>query len=319
MQDFLEYMRTLQVWQQLDRPTQAESPNSFSIATIQSLGSPQQIPDYARNHALLQHPWLLSFQNPPLRHTHLEDLATTEEKLGVLVADHPRLSSLIRETSVSRNLETWLKQRYLISWCFPNWLTAVASKLPTPQTRIPLLKNLYEEHGLSGKSGHSKPHPQMWQQLFEELSAMDLLSRYAIAPGESIPLPKSSQELLPGTQRFLQIYTTACFQYPAAFGLGILAFTESILPYENQLILAGLKKLGISTKGQEFFAVHCDCDQDHAEEILDVIEQIANCPQTLWQVRQGVAMAVRARQGFYDDLHRELVLLRQETVESGRG
>ncbi|NEO67740.1 MAG: hypothetical protein F6J98_48305, partial [Moorea sp. SIO4G2] len=74
-----------------------------------------------------------------------------------------------------------------------------------------------------------------------------------------------------------------------------------------------------STKGQEFFAVHCDCDQDHAEEILDVIEQIANSPQTLWQVRQGVAMAVRARQGFYDDLHRELVLLRQETVESGRG
>ncbi|NEP25226.1 MAG: iron-containing redox enzyme family protein [Moorea sp. SIO3I6] len=311
MQDFLEYMRTLQVPQELDRPTQAQSANSFSIATIQSLGSPQQIPHYARNHALLQHPWLLSFQNPPLRHTHLEDLPTTDQKLGVLVADHPQLSSLIRETSVSRNLETWLKQRYLISWCFPNWLTAVASKLPTPQTRIPLLKNLYEEHGLSGKSGHSKPHPQMWQQLFEELSA--------IKAGQSIPLPKSSQDLLPGTQRYLQIYTTACFQYPAAFGLGILAFTESILPYENQLILAGLKKLGISTKGQEFFAVHCDCDQDHAEEILDVIEQIANSPQTLWQVRQGVAMAVRARQGFYDDLHRELVLLRQETVESGRG
>ncbi|AOY81905.1 iron-containing redox enzyme family protein [Moorena producens JHB] len=311
MQDFLEYMRTLQVSQELDRPTQAESANTVSIATIQSLGSPQQIPHYARNHALLQHPWLLSFQNRPLRHTHLEDLPNIVQKLGVLVADHPQLSGLIRETGVSRNLETWLKQRYLISWCFPNWLTAVASKLPTPQTRIPLLKNLYEEHGLSGKPGHSKPHPQMWQQLFEELSA--------IAPGQSIPLPKSSQDLLPGTQRYLQIYTTACFQYPAAFGLGILAFTESILPYENQLILAGLKKLGISTKGQEFFAVHCDCDQDHAEEILDVIEQTANSPQTLWQVWQGVAMAVRARQGFYDDLDRELVLLRQDTVKSSKG
>jgi len=221
--------------------------------------SPREIQYYAKHHELLAHPWLNQFRQAQLS-------ATT--------------------------LQTWLKQRYLISWCFPNWLLSIVAKLPTPEARIPLLMNLHEEHGLS--PGHAKPHPQMWQQLFEELEI--------VAGGEPLPLPTSPAELLPGTLGYLQLYTDACFKSPALVGLGAISFTEAILPYENKLILEGLNQLGISDSGQEFFAVHCECDEAHANEIISVIEQLADDPETIQQVWQGVEMAVTARQSFYNSL-----------------
>ncbi|MGK7878276.1 MAG: TenA family transcriptional regulator [Xenococcaceae cyanobacterium] len=261
MQDFLEYMRTLEVWQEENSQPKPQFSATLFLAHVDCLQSPLEISNYAREHAILQHSWLVGFQNARYSRNHLK---------------------------------IWLRQRYLISWCFPNWLMAIAAKLPTPGTRIPLLINLYEEHGLVPDKGHSKPHPEMWQQLFEELQAVET--------GTPLPLPASAAELLPGTQSYLQLYTTACFEYPTPFGLGVLAFTESILPYENKLILAGLRRLGISSAGQEFFAVHCECDKAHAEEIIKVIDQIADSPQRLWEVWQGVEIAVRARKAFYDSL-----------------
>lgn len=263
MPDFLEYMRTLQVWQQADTHLNKQflPVAHVSSSQLESLPSPQEIPAYTKDLFRQPHPWLLSFANAQFSRTHIQ---------------------------------TWLKQRYLLSWCFPNWLIAVTSKLLTPQTRIPLLMNLSEEHGLVKDKGHSKPHPEMWQQLFEELKI--------VVPGTPLPLPTSAAELLPGTQLYLQIYTSACFGYPVSYGLGTLAFTEAILSYENKLILEGLGKLGVSLQGQEFFALHSNCDEAHADEIIGVITQIADRPETVWEVWQGVEMAVRARKAFYDTL-----------------
>jgi pyrroloquinoline quinone (PQQ) biosynthesis protein C len=261
--DFLEYMQSLEVWQDW-------KPRQPLPSQANSTRSPWEIPDYTKHHELLHHPWLKQFQ----------------------------------QAQISPNLlHIWLKQRYLISWCFPNWLLSLVAKLPTAEARIPLLMNLQEEHGLS--SGHTKPHPQMWQQLFEELEV--------VAPGESLPLPSSPADLIPGTHIYLQLYTEACFKCPTPVGLGAISFTESILPYENRLILEGLNQLGVSESGQEFFAVHCACDQAHADELIGVIEQVADEPETIQQVWQGVEMAVTARQTFYNSL---LNLQQQQAFES---
>jgi pyrroloquinoline quinone (PQQ) biosynthesis protein C len=250
--DFLEYMQSLGVWQNW-------KPMPLFPCQVNGTRSLREIPHYTKHHELLHHPWLDQFRQAQLSPS---------------------------------TLQTWLKQRYLISWCFPNWLLAIVAKLPTPEARIPLLMNLQEEHGLS--SGHTKPHPQMWQQLFEELNV--------VAPGASLPLPSSPAELIPGTQSYLQLYTEACFKLPSLVGLGAIAFTESILPYENKLILEGLNQLGVSDRGQEFFAVHCACDEAHANEIISVIELVADDPETIQQVWQGVEMAVIARYAFYNSL-----------------
>ncbi|UBF27814.1 iron-containing redox enzyme family protein [Kovacikia minuta CCNUW1] len=260
--DFLQYVESLNGFE-IKKMSESGAqlfpfsghPSDSSTSTCLST-----IPIYIQHHRLLRHPWLIAFSNAHLSHL---------------------------------DLLTWLHQRYLVSWCFPNWLMATVAKLPSAEARIPLLLNLYEEHGL-GESHGGKPHPQMWRQLFEELGA--------IAPGEALPLPQSTTDLNQGTLLYLRLYTTACFRLPALVGLGAMAFVEFILPYENQLILQGLERLGISQRGREFFEVHCQCDEAHAGEILNVMEKLANTPTAIGQVWQGIQIAENARQGFYDAL-----------------
>lgn len=265
MKDFLEYMQSLNSWQNWGRtkPVQQFLHTLSTFSAQANAGrSPFEIMDYAKSHELLSHPWLIDFENTQF----------SQEVLNV-----------------------WLKQRYLVSWCFPNWLTGVMAKLPSSDTRIPILMNLYEEHGLvEGSAHHSKPHPQMWRQLFEEFGV--------IQPGEPVPLPQSEADILWGTQLYLQIYTEACFKYPTPIGLGVMTFTECILPFENVHVLKGLERLEVSPKGQEFFAVHCECDEAHANEIIEVIELVATDADSRRQVWQGVEMAAMARKAFYDNL-----------------
>jgi pyrroloquinoline quinone (PQQ) biosynthesis protein C len=154
--DFLQYIKSLGAFT-ADSCTESGLQRLSSLPG-QSFESPSSqslnlIPTYIQHHRLLHHPWLLAFSK-----AHLSQA----------------------------DLLTWLHQRYLISWCFPNWLMGVVAKLPSAEARIPLLMNLYEEHGL-GESHGGKPHPQMWRQLFEELGA--------IASGEALPLPESAAEL----------------------------------------------------------------------------------------------------------------------------
>jgi len=266
MKDFLAYIESLyppQDSSQIQTVQRYLLPLLVAYTAQANTARPtKEILNYAKHHELLCHPWLIAFQK-----------ALLSQKI----------------------LQIWLQQRYLISWCFPNWLTSIVAKLPTSEARIPLLKNLYEEHGLvEGSSHSSKPHSQMWQQLFEELGVLTL--------GAPLPLPVSAAELVWGTQFYLQTYTEACFNHSVFVGLGAISFTEAILPYENKLILQGLQKLEVSQKGQEFFRVHCDCDEAHANEIIHVIEQVANDPEAIQQVWQGVEIAAVARKAFYDTL-----------------
>jgi pyrroloquinoline-quinone synthase len=270
--DFLQYIRSLNAFE-VDSIPEAElqrlsslSGQAVDAAIPQSLNL---LPNYIQQHRLLHHPWLLAFSRAHLSHA---------------------------------DLLTWLHQRYLISWCFPNWLLGVVAKLPSAEARIPLLMNLYEEHGL-GQSHGGKPHPQMWRQLFEELGA--------IAPGEALPLPESAAALNKGTLLYLKLYTTACFSSPTLVGLGAMTFVEFILPYENLLILQGLRRLGVSSAGQEFFEVHCECDEAHAGSLLDVIEKLTHSHGSIAieQVWQGIHIAEQARQGFYDALTTKLELV----------
>jgi pyrroloquinoline quinone (PQQ) biosynthesis protein C len=110
---------------------------------------------------------------------------------------------------------------------------------------------------------------------------------------------------------YLQLYTTACFSAPVLVGLGAMAFVEFILPFENLLILQGLRQLGISPAGREFFEVHCECDEAHAGSLLEVIEKLAQIhgAAAIEQIWQGIRIAEQARQGFYDALTTELELV----------
>ncbi|MBO3461602.1 iron-containing redox enzyme family protein [Aetokthonos hydrillicola Thurmond2011] len=259
MKDFVAYIQSL--YPQQDT-TQILTIQRADIAEINTIRPVKEILQYARHHEILSSPWLIAFQK------------------GLLSKEV---------------ITNWLQQRYLLSWCFPNWLTSVVAKLTTSEARIPLLNNLYEEHGLVENSTHSnKPHSQMWQQLFEELGILRI--------GESLPLPVSARDLFSGTQFYIQTYTEACFNHSVFIGLGAISFTEAILPYENKLILEGLQRLGISQNGQEFFRLHCECDETHANEIIHVMEQIADSPREIQQVWQGVEMAAIARKAFYDTL-----------------
>jgi pyrroloquinoline-quinone synthase len=267
MKDFLSYMEMLGVFSD-GRETQVGS----QLLSLQPVprqcvidnSHPNQILDYVDSCELLRHPFLVDFFNASLSDT---------------------------------ALHSWLKQRYLISWCFPNWLTAVISRLASVNARIPMITNLYDEHGL-GEESH-KPHPQMWQQLFEELEI--------VAPGSCLPLPSSPIELSEGTKLYLQYYTEACFRSNASIGLGLICFTESILPHENYLVLEGLRRQGISERGQEFFEAHCHWDHKHSEEIINVIIQTYNEPETIQKVWDGVKIGVLARKAFYDSLYSEAI------------
>ncbi|NRF72193.1 iron-containing redox enzyme family protein [Aquincola sp. S2] len=183
-------------------------------------------------------------------------------------------------------LKRFLVQQGLYSAYFTRYLCALMSNLPSNHEVLELAENLFEELGLDGNV-KSTPHHLIYRNM---LGRFDLTLQDA--------------EATPGTLALIDTMLWHCRHNNPAFGLGALCLgAEALVPALYADVLAGFKACGVPSEDVDFFRIHVECDDGHAETIRDIMVSLAKDDDAQMEImlRAGRTL-VDARWNFFDDL-----------------
>ncbi|MDP3767816.1 MAG: CADD family putative folate metabolism protein [Dehalococcoidia bacterium] len=195
---------------------------------------------------------------------------------------HPFYQAWQRGELTLDALRDYAGQYYHHVLAFPQYVSAAHATCPDQRDRQELLENLIEE------DRGDENHPELWLRFGEALG----LSREAVE--ESEPRPQ--------TQRLVQTYRDVTRNGPFAQAATALYCYESQVPEIARQKIAGLQRFyGIDDeRGLEFFTVHIDADEWHAEvgrgfvdsygqDDPDAVRETARqCLDALWTFLDGV-------------------------------
>ena len=190
-----------------------------------------------------------------LRHIVLE---TTKENLIHRVRSHPFLERCRKGTITLDELKEFLVQQGLYSAYFTRYLCALMSNLPSGDAVLELAENLFEELGLDG--GESTPHHIIYRNMLERFG----LSIKGIEPTLS-------------TRKLIDTMLHHCRNTNPSYGLGAICLgAEALVPALYTDIIAGFTACGVDARDIEFFRIHVECDDGHAETLRDMMVNIAD-------------------------------------------
>lgn len=167
-------------------------------------------------------------------------------------------------------LKEYAKQYYKHVTAFPQYLSAVHSKIDNFKDRKLVLQNLMdEENGI-------KNHIQLW-----------------INFGKALGLTKEeirNIEAIDTTNSFVNHFKTTTREGSVAEGVAALYAYESQIPKVSEEKINGLVNFyGVDSKqGLEYFKVHRKADIEHSEAELMLIEKYAINEETQQKVLQAV-------------------------------
>lgn len=218
----------------------------------------------------------------------LEDLFEDEkQKLITKVQDHSFLRRC-RDGSISLDeLKNFVIQQGKYSTHFTRYLCALMSNLPTNAHILELAENLFEELGFEDKN--SIPHSIIYKNMMEKM-------------GVSL----ESAPLYPETEHLIATMLDHCKNPNPAYGLGALCLgAEALVPVVYSDLITGFKACGVPAEHLEFFSIHVECDDGHAETIRDIMVEIScnNESQAKIIVEAGAAL-VSARMEFFSGIER---------------
>jgi len=167
-------------------------------------------------------------------------------------------------------LQEYAKQYYKHVAAFPQYLSAVHSKMDNPDDRRLILQNLMdEEHG-------DKNHPELWLRFGEALG----LNRKEIM--DAVALKE--------TNAFVEHFKLVTSNKSPAVGIAALYAYESQIPAVSEEKIKGLACFyGIdSEQGLEYFKVHIQADIEHSAAERELIAKYAAGEETQQQVLLAV-------------------------------
>lgn len=215
----------------------------------------------------------------------LELLETSKHSLIERTRAHTFLTRC-REGDVTLDeLKIFLVQQGLYSTYFTRYLCAMMANLPSNREVLALAENLFEELGLEPDS--PQPHYLIYR---------DMLERFG--------LTLEGAELLPGTQRLIESMFRHCRDLNPSAGLGALCLgAEALVPALYTDIVSGFRSCGVATQDIEFFLLHIECDDGHAETIRDIMVEVAATePKQIDIMRDAGRDLVEARRHFFDSI-----------------
>jgi len=186
-------------------------------------------------------------------------------------------------------LRHYAAQYYHHVLAFPQYVSAAHANCPVQCDRQELLENLIEEE--RGEENH----PELWLRFGEALG----LSRQQII--ETEPLP----ETLRLVETFRELTQRGSFAQAAT----ALYCYESQVPEIARQKIAGLRQFyGIDDpRALQFFTVHIDADEWHAEVGRGFVERYGSAPEEQGAVREAAERCLRALWGFLDGVYAESV------------
>jgi len=215
----------------------------------------------------------------------LELLEAAKSALVERVRSHPFLRRCREGRVPLEELRIFLAQQGLYSGYFTRYLCALMANLPGNDEVLALADNLFEELGL--EPGSPRPHHLIYR---------DMLDRFGVRPGDAAPLP--------GTRQLIDTMFRHCRNPEPSAGLGALCLgAEALVPALYADIVAGFRACGATDGDLEFFLLHIECDDGHAETIRDIMVNIASAdPARLDIMLSAGSDLVEARLRFFDTI-----------------
>lgn len=203
------------------------------------------------------------------------------------ILKHPFLKRIEAGSLDKNQLQYFAKQYDVYCKHFPRFLAACAANITDDATRMPIVENLWEEHG----EGNIKGSHRVLYEHFLKGCGINV-----DAQKEIIPLPST----LVCCENLLQICQGGHFlESLGALGPGTEFFTNE----EYEIILSGLKKYDfLSEKDLEFWAVHISMDEEHYSEMLEAIAPWATTLENKFLIKSGAKKAVDLEILFWDGL-----------------
>lgn len=203
------------------------------------------------------------------------------------ILNHPFIMRLNTADLSRDELRFFAQQYHIYNSYFPRLLSAVAANIVDDKTRMPIIENLWEEHG-SGKIDQSH------RILYE---------RFAGAVGLTLD-ELSEVEPLSTTSICCEHLLQTCLDDDFVTSLGVLGpGTEYFTNSEYIKILEGLSKYDFFSEDDLYFwKVHISLDEDHYAEMLEAIRPYCNNAEGRHKVKVGARKAIDLEILFWDGL-----------------
>jgi pyrroloquinoline-quinone synthase len=215
-----------------------------------------------------------------------QEIAARLAEGALPLASHPFLLAVKDGVLTSDQLLRFGLQYHISSSKFARFLCAVASNIPTVEARLPLICNLYDEHG-NGRI--DRAHIFLFRRLVIALGGDD--DRIATAK----PFPAIDQ--------YNEEFFDFCRTRPYLQALGAIAAIEYLTPLQYRPILDGCKNhYHLSREALEFFDLHVHEDESHASDITEAVLPLLDSAASREEFWSGMDFCFKAERNFWDAL-----------------
>jgi pyrroloquinoline-quinone synthase len=174
---------------------------------------------------------------------------------------------------------------YHVVDAFPRFLSAILTNIPDYRLRMPLVENLFEEHG---RMEHARVHVETYKNFLRSLG----IDEFQIA---------ANQPLIPAIA-YMRAIIDLCLHHPFAEGLGALGVIEEIVARVSPLVAGyAIRRSGDHRKALQHFGEHEVLDVTHAEEIYRIAGQLEG-DEALRAAEQGMSLGLYYHRRLYSDL-----------------
>ena len=218
-------------------------------------------------------------------HFILQDLVQLKEEMIRQISKHPFLTQCRSgEVSLDR-LNAFLVQQGKYSRNFTRYICQLMVNLEFNEDVLSIFDNLFEELGFG--EVNEPPHSQIYQSMLQNFG-LDL----------------EMQSTLPSTQRLIDTMMNFCKQPGGVYGLAALCLgAETIVPQLYGDIVTGFVEQGVDLQQLNFFTLHIECDDGHADTMLEILSRLIIAKPTLFEVvRHAAFLTIQARIEFLDDM-----------------
>lgn len=198
---------------------------------------------------------------------------------------HPFMMRCDHGVVTMQELRNFLIQHGKYSAYFTRYLCALISNLSHGEDVLHLAENLSEELGYGDVKG--TPHSHIYARMLGDFQ-----------------ISLDAEETNPETSHLIETMFMLCRQSSGVSGLAALCLgAEAIVPAMYARIIKGLRSHGIEDERMEFFTIHVQCDDGHAETMYSILaKEIGRSRSSFLKVLSAGEMAINSRLRFFDAL-----------------
>jgi quercetin dioxygenase-like cupin family protein/pyrroloquinoline quinone (PQQ) biosynthesis protein C len=225
-------------------------------------------------------------------------------KLRVLQYEHkfwsnPLLAAFGQGTLTREDLRYIYSQYHLYSKNFTRFVAAVMANCDSDLFRAQLSENLWEE---GGGCEPERRHAQIFRNFLRTSLAVD---------------NPDAIDYAPYTRHFMREYLVQCLRSEPMVGTAFLSLgTEGIVARLYQIMLVGLRAVGIPESELEFFHLHISCDDEHAVTLERMMASYADVPGWFDACQGAMNRALELRDEFFTNIYAALQKRRLDPIVS---